>query len=157
MDNVIILQHNSFVSSKYLNQYLSQTGKTGSIVTFEGYVRDFNDSGSIQKLYIEYYPEMTEKTLKNVEEKALKSFQIEKTLIVHRYGLLDINEIIVLVAISSSHRKEAFKACEFIIDTLKCTAPFWKKEISSKDEKWVQSQLKDKEYLDHWDRITSKN
>ena len=124
----------------------------GALVTFVGYVRDFKDnkSDTLTSMEIEFYPGMTEKALLEIEEKARKAWDVFDVNIIHRFGKLNLNDQIVLVAVTSAHRTEAFRACEFIIDFLKTDAPFWKKEIGVKSESWVDANIKDYEKINKW-------
>ena len=124
----------------------------GALVTFVGYVRDFKDnkSDTLTSMEIEFYPGMTEKALLEIEEKAKRAWDVFDVNIIHRFGKLNLNDEIVLVAVTSAHRTEAFRACEFIIDFLKTDAPFWKKEIGLKSESWVDVNKKDYEKVNKW-------
>jgi molybdopterin synthase catalytic subunit len=93
---------------------------------------------------------MTEKALIEIEEKARSAWDVFNVNIIHRFGKLNLNDEIVLVAVTSAHRTEAFRACEFIIDFLKTDAPFWKKEIGLKSESWVDVNKKDYEKVNKW-------
>lgn len=120
--------------------------KMGAIVSFVGIVRDLLDT-NLLKLHLEHYPQMTEKSLKNIITKVRKKWDLGAVTIIHRVGDLGVNENIVLVIVSSPHRGDSFAACEFIMDYLKTNAPFWKKEITSQGENWVQSRESDIEKL----------
>ncbi len=97
----------------------------GAIVSFLGTVRDDN----IKEMKIEIYKEMTESELKKLEFNARKKFDVKDIIIVHRYGELRVGENIVLIAVSSAHRKDAFRACEYLIGEIKKVAPIWKEEV----------------------------
>jgi molybdopterin synthase catalytic subunit len=97
----------------------------GAIVSFLGTVRDDN----IKEMKIRIYQEMVKKELKKLENNARKRFDVTDIMIVHRYGRLHVGDNIVLIAASSSHRKDAFRACEYLINELKRVAPIWKEEI----------------------------
>lgn len=129
-------------------------GSIGALVSFVGQVREFanslNDSDSINTLTLEHYPEMTEKALTAIELEAKKRWNIIDSLIIHRVGTLQPLDQIVLVAVTSAHRGEAFKACEFIMDYLKTSAPFWKKEATSQGERWVEAKLSDDAAKERW-------
>ncbi len=130
-------------------------GNIGALVSFVGQVREFtnnslNDGDSINTLTLEHYPEMTEKALTAIELEAKKRWDIIDSLIIHRVGTLQPLDQIVLVAVTSAHRGEAFKACEFIMDYLKTSAPFWKKEATSQGERWVEAKLSDDVAKDRW-------
>ena len=122
---------------------LAGQGNVGAIVSFIGLVRDMNEGDTINTLTLEHYPEMTEKTLLNIENEAKTRWDIIDSLIIHRIGTLKPLDQIVLVAVTSAHRGEAFHACEFIMDYLKTSAPFWKKEATNQGERWVEAKLTD--------------
>ena len=117
----------------------------GAVVCFLGSVRDLNSEEELEKLEIEYYPKMAKKVLKETAKKAFKKWSLSQCLIIHRFGELEVNEPIVLVITQTKHRKDAFRANEYIIDFLKINAPFWKKEHSPKGAKWVKQNKRDLE------------
>lgn len=98
----------------------------GAIVTFLGTVRA---DGGIDAMTVEIYSEMAENELKKLEQEALEKFEIEAVEIVHREGSLKVGENIVVILVGAKHRKEAFRACEYLIDELKERVPIWKKEL----------------------------
>ena len=112
-------------------------GQAGAMVSFTGLVRDLNEDDSITQLTLEHYPGMTEKALTKIEAQANEQWELTATLIIHRVGPLKPNDNIVLVIAASRHRKQAFEACEFMIDTLKTNAPFWKKESLADSDRWL--------------------
>lgn len=112
-------------------------GKAGAVVSFIGLVRDLNDGDSIREMTLEHYPGMTEKALEIIETTARERWDLSDVVIIHRIGPLSPGDRIVFVAAASAHRKEAFRACEFMIDTLKTDAPFWKKEVTDNGTRWV--------------------
>jgi molybdopterin synthase catalytic subunit len=112
-------------------------GKAGAMVSFTGLVRDLNEGDNITQLTLEHYPGMTEKALAKIETQANAQWELTATLIIHRVGPLKPNDNIVLVVAASMHRKQAFTACEFMIDTLKTNAPFWKKESLQNSDRWL--------------------
>jgi molybdopterin synthase catalytic subunit len=127
----------------------------GALVSFVGQVREFtnknvNDGDNINTLTLEHYPEMTEKALQAIETEAKTRWDIIDTLIIHRVGTLKPQDQIVLVAVTSAHRGEAFKACEFIMDYLKTSAPFWKKEATNQGERWVEAKISDDAAKARW-------
>ena len=115
----------------------------GAVVCFLGSVRDLKTEEGLKKLEIEYYPKMAKKVLKETAKKAFKKWKLSQCLIIHRFGKLDVNEPIVLIITQTKHRKDAFRANEFIIDFLKINAPFWKKEHTNKESYWVEQNKKD--------------
>ena len=126
---------------------------SGAIVTFIGVVRGEKKTKKIQSIYIECYLKMAEKELKKVEMIANKKWKLNNCIIIHRYGKIRPEEKIVYVATSAEHRKNAFKACEFIIDYLKTKAPFWKIEKINSKEIYVQSKKKDEKKIKKWGSI----
>lgn len=122
----------------------------GAVVSFLGLVRDINDGDNVTKLTLEHYPGMTEKALSAIEMQAKSRWDIVDTLVIHRVGTLQPTDQIVLVIVSSAHRGEAFKACEFIMDYLKTEAPFWKKEVTKDGERWVDAKLTDEDARSRW-------
>jgi molybdopterin synthase catalytic subunit len=116
------------------------TGRAGAIVSFTGLVRDLNEGDAIAQLTLEHYPGMTEKALGEIEAEACKRWELIDAVIIHRVGPLQPNDRIVFVAAASAHRKDAFQACEFMIDTLKTDAPFWKQEDTSTGKRWVSGE-----------------
>ncbi len=124
---------------------------TGALVEFTGFVRDVSEGSQVSAMYLEHYPGMTEKSLHKIAEKAINRWQIFGVSIVHRIGRLGPAEPIVYVAVISEHRKEAFEACDFIMDFLKKDAPFWKKEWNENDEAaWVAAKESDKDASTRW-------
>lgn len=113
------------------------SGRAGAMVSFTGLVRDLNEGDNITQLTLEHYPGMTEKALATIETQANARWDLTATLIIHRVGPLQPNDNIVLVIAASMHRKQAFEACEFMIDTLKTNAPFWKKESLRDGDRWL--------------------
>lgn len=124
----------------------------GALVSFVGQVRDINGGDAINTLTLEHYPEMTQKALEAIELEAKTRWDVIDTLIVHRVGTLKPLDQIVLVAVTSTHRGEAFKACEFMMDYLKTRAPFWKKEATNQGEHWVEAKVSDDEAKLRWDK-----
>ena len=112
-------------------------GRAGAVVSFVGLVRDMNEGGAVAQLTLEHYPGMTEKALAAIEQEAGSRWQLNDSVIIHRVGPLLPNERIVFVAAASTHRKHAFLACEFMIDSLKTRAPFWKKETRGNEQHWL--------------------
>lgn len=112
-------------------------GRAGAVVSFTGLVRDLNEDETIRKLVLEHYPGMTERALADIEREAASRWDLVDSVIIHRIGELMPNDRIVFVAAASGHRKAAFQACEYMIDTLKTDAPFWKKESTPTVTRWV--------------------
>ena len=117
-------------------------------MTFTGIVR--NDSGSLDHMFIEHYPAMTEAVLQKIETQTIAKFGLEDALIIHRYGILMPGETIMMVATAARHRKDAIAGADYLMDFLKSRAPFWKKEVSKDQIKWVQAQATDEAALASW-------
>jgi molybdopterin synthase catalytic subunit len=122
-----------------VDEILKQLKKNnvGALVTFLGVVRGDSEGKQVDMMEIEVYPEMALKQLNEIRKNALDLFKVEDVHIIHRFGSLNVSENIVLIAVSASHRSEAFDACEYIIDELKKRVPIWKKEYTKKGAKWV--------------------
>lgn len=115
-------------------------GKFGATVSFVGTMRDFNEGDNVESLFLEHYPEMTRSYLNKIADEALKRWDIVDVLMIHRYGEIHPNDTIVVLAIWSAHREEAFQACRYLIEELKRRAPFWKKETLADRQvtRWVE-------------------
>ena len=138
---MIRVQTEDFDPGLELEQLREQNnGQAGAMVSFTGLVRDLNEGEAISQLTLEHYPGMTEKALGKIEAEACKRWNLIDSVIIHRVGPLQPNDRIVFVAASSAHRKDAFQACEFMIDTLKTDAPFWKQEDTSTGKRWVSGE-----------------
>ena len=111
----------------------------GGLVTFVGLMRDINEGDQVTRMVLEHYPGMTEQALQQIAGEAAARWGLEGIRVIHRVGELQPQDPIVLVAVASRHRGEAFRACEFLIDYLKTKAPFWKKEITGDGERWVEA------------------
>ena len=130
--------------------------RVGAICTFTGTVRDRNDGLSVSSMELEHYPGMTEKAIESIIDDAMARFDIFAARVVHRVGLLQPLDQVVMVAVTSAHRSESFKACEFLMDYLKTQAPFWKKEETPDGARWVDARISDDKALARWG-ITAGN
>ncbi len=124
--------------------------KIGAVVTFLGQMRDFNEGDQVSTMTLEHYPGMTEKALQAIVDEADERWELMGIHVVHRVGPLKPFDPIVLVAVASAHRGEAFQACEFVIDYLKTRAPFWKKESTDEGDRWVDARHTDNQAEDRW-------
>jgi molybdopterin synthase catalytic subunit len=125
----------------------------GAVASFIGTVRDRNGpqaAGSVQALELEHYPGMTERSIESMIDAAFARFDLRGARVIHRVGVMQPGEQIVLVVVSSAHRREAFQACEFLMDYLKTQAPFWKKETTPDGAHWVDARVADDEALARW-------
>jgi molybdopterin synthase catalytic subunit len=128
----------------------------GAVCSFIGTVRDRNDGSSVSAMELEHYPGMTEKAIEQMVDEAFRRFDIRAARVIHRVGPLQVQDQIVLVVVTSSHRGESFRACEFLMDYLKTQAPFWKKESTPEGERWVDARVADDAALERWG-IASRN
>jgi len=119
-------------------QHALSPGHYGATASFVGTMRDFNDGKSVHGMTLEYYPGMTEKHIERICVQAATQWSLLDYLVIHRAGLIHINDAIVVIATWAKHRGDALDACKFIIEDLKSKAPFWKKEIRDEGEAWVQ-------------------
>jgi molybdopterin synthase catalytic subunit len=124
--------------------------RVGAVACFVGTVRDVNDDAAVRTLTLEHYPGMTEKALGEIEAQARARFDVLDVRIIHRVGTLAPTDQIVLVAVTSAHRAEAFGACEFLMDYLKTRAPFWKKEHTPDGARWVEARASDDDAAARW-------
>ena len=122
----------------------------GAVATFVGTVRDRNDGSAVSDMELEHYPGMTERAIEAMIDAAHQRFDIRAARVVHRVGVLRPGDQIVLVAVSSAHRGQAFQACEFLMDYLKTQAPFWKKETTPDGARWVDARVTDDAALARW-------
>ena len=144
------VQAEDFDLTTEIAQLRANTPKVGAIVNFVGVVRDLNEGEQIAEMELEHYPGMTEKALEDIIAEARSRWDLFDALVIHRVGPLKPLDQIVLVAVTSAHRGEAFAACEFIIDYLKTQAPFWKKEQTPQGSRWVDARVTDDEAMKKW-------
>jgi len=122
---------------------ISRNSKIGAVASFIGMVRDV-------QMTLEHYPGMTERAIAKIVEEARGRWQVMDCTVIHRHGALQPNDQIVLVAVASAHRGDAFAACEFIMDYLKTQAPFWKKEQTAEGARWVEAKATDDQAAERW-------
>ncbi len=122
----------------------------GAVAAFIGTVRDRNDGAGVSAMELEHYPGMTERAIEAMIDSALQRFDIRAARVIHRIGPLQPLDQIVMVAVTSSHRGQAFQACEFLMDYLKTQAPFWKKEQTPDGARWVDARVSDDAALARW-------
>jgi molybdopterin synthase catalytic subunit len=151
----VSIQTNDFDVSTELAALQGQDLRVGAVCSFVGTVRDTRAltgqaSDEVQAMELEHYPGMTEKSIEAMIDEAHKRFDFYAARVVHRVGRLLPAEQIVLVAVTSAHRGESFKACEFLMDYLKTQAPFWKKEQTPEGAHWVDARVSDDAALARW-------
>ena len=130
--------------------------RVGAVCSFIGTVRDRNDGDAVASMELEHYPGMTEKSIEAMIDEAHRRFDILGARVIHRVGLLQPFDQIMMVAVISAHRGQSFQACEFLMDYLKTQAPFWKKEETPGGARWVDARVDDDAALARWG-ITAGN
>jgi molybdopterin synthase catalytic subunit len=148
----VFIQTGDFDLSTELSILRGQNAEVGAVCSFVGTVRDRTAgvAGSISSMELEHYPGMTEKSIEVMIDAAHQRFDILGARVIHRVGLLQPLDQIVLVAVTSAHRGESFRACEFLMDYLKTQAPFWKKEQTPEGARWVDARVSDDAALAKW-------
>jgi molybdopterin synthase catalytic subunit len=146
----IRVQTAAFDPGLELNAMHAANAGVGAVVSFVGYVRDFNDGRDVSGMFLEHFPGMTEKALGKIADEAGQRWPLLKVEVIHRIGRLEPGEPIVFVATTSAHRQAAFDACAFIMDYLKTRAPFWKQEDTPEGPRWVEGKCSDKDAAERW-------
>ena len=146
----ICVQNEAFDLATEVATLYRTNPKVGAVASFLGLVRDINEGQGVSAMTLEHYPGMTEKALAQIVEDASVRWQVLDCCVIHRVGPLYPTDPIVLVAVASGHRGDAFAACEFIMDFLKTRAPFWKKEVTPDGEKWVDARESDELAATRW-------
>ena len=146
----VLITTQDFDLSTELAALRGSDSRIGAVCTFTGTVRDRNDGLQVSSMELEHYPGMTEKSIEAMIDEAMARFDILGARVVHRVGLLQPLDQVVMVAVTSSHRGESFKACEFLMDYLKTQAPFWKKEQTPQGARWVDARVTDDAALARW-------
>ena len=155
MPDLVTVQQEDFDVSQELSALRAQDLRVGAVCSFVGTVRDTRAltgqaQDEVQVMELEHYPGMTEKSIEAMIEQAHQRFDFYAARVVHRVGRLQPADQIVLVAVTSAHRGESFKACEFLMDYLKTQAPFWKKEQTPQGAQWVDARVSDDSALARW-------
>jgi molybdopterin synthase catalytic subunit len=150
MSFTVSIQTQDFDVSHELAALRKGDARVGAVCSFLGTVRERNDGSSVASMELEHYPGMTEKSISAMMDEAKKRFDIFAARVIHRVGLLHPEDQIVFVAVTSAHRGESFKACEFLMDYLKTQAPFWKKEVTPEGARWVDARVSDDQALARW-------
>jgi len=148
----VSIQTDDFDLAAEIASLRAQDGRVGAVCSFIGTVRDrtAGEPGLISSMELEHYPGMTEKSIEAMIDAAHQRFDIFGTRVIHRVGLLQPLDQIVMVAVTSAHRGESFTACEFLMDYLKTQAPFWKKEQTPEGALWVDARVSDDAALAKW-------
>ncbi|MBH1957812.1 MAG: molybdenum cofactor biosynthesis protein MoaE [Burkholderiales bacterium] len=150
MANRVSIQAGDFNLADEVDALRKSDKRVGAICTFTGTVRDRNDGLSVSSMELEHYPGMTEKAIEAMIDEAVARFDIFAARVIHRVGLLQPLDQVVMVAVTSAHRGESFRACEFLMDYLKTQAPFWKKEETPDGARWVDARVSDDVALAKW-------
>ena len=150
MHMTLRVQTAAFDPGVEVNAMHAANAGVGAVVSFVGYVRDFNDGRDVAGMFLEHYPGMTEKALGKIVVEAQQRWPLLKLHVLHRVGALEPGEPIVFVGVASAHRQAAFDACAFVMDYLKTRAPFWKKEHTADGPRWVEGRASDQAAADRW-------
>ena len=155
MSFTVRIQAEDFDLTNEVARLRANDSSVGAVCSFVGTVREREaggkgDGSNISSLELEHYPGMTERSIEKIIHSARERFQINAARVVHRVGLLQPMDQIVLVAVSSPHRGESFKACEYLMDYLKTQAPFWKKEQTTEGARWVDARVSYDQALSMW-------
>ena len=156
MSFTVAIQTQDFDVSREVAALRSGKADVGAVCVFVGTVRDRNDGDDVSTLELEHYPGMTEKSIERMINEAQQRFEMISAKVIHRVGILNPLDQIVLVAVTSAHRGQCFQACEFLMDYLKTQAPFWKKETGPNGSHWVDARVSDDQALARWG-IQTKN
>jgi molybdopterin synthase catalytic subunit len=148
---VIRVEQQDFDPAEEYHALRDSGSGTGAIATFTGLVRDSGDLKGVTGLFLEHYPGMTEQVIEGLVGEASQRWDVREARVIHRVGYLALGEQIVFVGVCSAHRGDAFAACEFIMDALKTSAPFWKKEITGGGEHWVEQKASDVDRSQSWE------
>jgi len=148
---MVIVQAEIFDTGAEIERITRDRTDIGAVVSFTGLVRDFNDGANVQSLTLEHYPGMTERELEKIEASARAKWDLQDSLIIHRFGKMELAEPIVLVITASKHRHDAFEAAAYLMDWLKTKAPFWKLEADAEgNSDWVKERTSDQDALKRW-------
>lgn len=145
----IRIQSSAFDLGAEVQGFATRQIQAGAVVNFTGIVRD-TPAGDLDRMEIEHYPGMTETALTAIDDEATKRWSLKDSLIIHRYGILRPNEMIMMVATAAPHRVDAFEAAQYLMDYLKSRAPFWKKEFTNDGAEWVNAKDADESALTRW-------
>lgn len=144
------VQREDFDAGAEIAKLRANDPRVGAVASFIGVARDTNDGERVATMTLEHYPGMTERALEDIVAQAKRRWNVIEVLVIHRVGELKPLDQIVLVAVTGSHRGEAFAACEFVMDYLKTEAPFWKKESTPSGTRWVEAREVDDAARDRW-------
>jgi molybdopterin synthase catalytic subunit len=146
----VVIQTQDFNHGAEIEALRAGDKRVGAVCSFIGTVRDRNDGLNVSTLELEHYPGMTEKSIEAMIDDAMKRFDIYAARVIHRIGVMQPLDQVVMVAVTSAHRGQSFQACEFLMDYLKTQAPFWKKEQTPQGARWVDARVSDDAALAKW-------
>ena len=146
---MIRLTDQPFEPGEELTRFCQGRAETGAVASFVGLAR--GEAGRAAALELEAYPGLTDAEIARIVEEAMGRFSLQDALVIHRYGRIAPGEAIVLVLTAAAHRREAFEACDFLMDYLKSQAPFWKKEHGPEGARWVEPTDRDLADIRRWD------
>jgi molybdopterin synthase catalytic subunit len=146
---VIRLVTERFDPGAELNAFCAGRTESGAVASFVGIAR--GEGGQATALELEAYPGLTEVEIGKMVDVVTERFALHDVLVVHRHGPIAPGEPIVMVATASAHRREAFEACDYLMDYLKSRAPFWKKEHGPAGARWVEPTARDLDDIARWD------
>jgi molybdopterin synthase catalytic subunit len=150
------IQHEDFDAGAEIARLRAGDPRVGAVASFVGVARDRNDGAAVSSLVLEHYPGMTEKAIEAIVKQAKARWSVFEILVIHRIGELQPLDQIVLVVVTSSHRGDAFAACEFVMDYLKTEAPFWKKESTPAGQRWVDARESDEAARGRWEQASRR-
>ncbi len=150
MEQTLIQVQQDPFDQNAIYKWLSEQHSVRATTLFVGKVREMNLGDSVSGLYLEHYPAMTEKALREIVDEARSRWELQRVAVIHRIGQLYTGDEIVLVGVSSAHRGNAYHANEFIMDYLKTKAPFWKRETTDHGDRWIEGRESDQEAADKW-------
>ena len=146
----VVIQTADFDLAEEVAALRAGDGGVGAVVSFVGTVRDQHRGTPVSEMVLEHFPGMTERSIEAMIDQAMARFEILAARVIHRIGPLAPQDQIVLVAVTSAHRGQAFQACEFLMDYQKSEAPFWKKETTPHGAHWVDARVADDAALERW-------
>ena len=144
---MIRISETSFDPEAELRAFRRSASNVGAIASFTGIVRD---DGQTEALSLSHYPGFTETQIEAFVKQAESRWALQGVNVIHRVGTMTVGEPIVFVATASAHRRDAFEACDYLMDRLKCDAPFWKQETIGGKTRWIEPRAQDRTDLDRW-------
>ncbi|WP_312144695.1 molybdenum cofactor biosynthesis protein MoaE [Brevundimonas sp.] len=147
---MIRLADQTISPSELLETFSQDRQISGAIVSFTGLTRARTDGLAVARLTLDAFPGYTERVMAEIEAEARKRFPIDDVLAVHRWGIVEIGEPIIFVAVAAEHRRAAFEAVDYLMDQFKTRAPFWKKEDGPDGPRWIEARADDHQDVARW-------